>query len=160
MQPSPLEGGYGSMFLKNRSAAAQGAEPQRAAGIPIVSQKPPPRPHQQQQHGAASAPRRGHQARPPAGPRETGVVGVVKDNFGFIRCADREGDIYFNLGAAPSGISPGTEVSSCLNAERCLTLALDSPERGFLAGILFSGGARGSGFGGGPRGARPRHRGL
>lgn len=47
------------------------------------------------------------------GRRETGIVAVVKEGFGFIRCAEREARVFFHFSQFPAGRPPaaGDEVS-------------------------------------------------
>ncbi|CAM9370447.1 unnamed protein product, partial [Hapterophycus canaliculatus] len=41
---------------------------------------------------------------------EQGRVCSLKDSFGFVRCMDRPGDLFFHLTEAPPNISVGDEV--------------------------------------------------
>lgn len=47
------------------------------------------------------------------GQRETGFIAVVKDGFGFIRCAERDARVFFHFSQIPSEhrVQPGDEVS-------------------------------------------------
>lgn len=47
------------------------------------------------------------------GRRETGMVAVVKEGYGFIRCAEREARVFFHFSQFPAGHppAPGDEVS-------------------------------------------------
>lgn len=47
----------------------------------------------------------------PDAPREQGRVCSIKDNnFGFVRCVDRPGDLFFHLTEAPQDVNVGDEV--------------------------------------------------
>lgn len=47
---------------------------------------------------------------PPPMPMERGVVVAIKDSFGFVSCADRDGDLFFHLSEAPVDIEMQDEV--------------------------------------------------
>ncbi|TMW64052.1 hypothetical protein Poli38472_014169 [Pythium oligandrum] len=47
---------------------------------------------------------------PPPMPTERGVVVSVRDNFGFVSCVDREGDIFFHMSEAPVDVELQDEV--------------------------------------------------
>ncbi|CAM9258999.1 unnamed protein product, partial [Phaeothamnion confervicola] len=49
-------------------------------------------------------------APPPPPKREQGRVATLREQFGFIQCCDRPGDLFFHLSVAPDGISIGDEV--------------------------------------------------
>ncbi|CAM9754667.1 unnamed protein product [Ectocarpus sp. 12 AP-2014] len=58
----------------------------------------------QQRHGQQNQ-------RPEAsGEREQGRVCSIKESFGFVRCTDRPGDLFFHLTEAPPNINVGDEV--------------------------------------------------
>jgi len=42
--------------------------------------------------------------------RENGIVQSIKETFGFLRCSERQGDLFFSLSQAPREISVGDEV--------------------------------------------------
>lgn len=46
----------------------------------------------------------------PSGKREQGRVCALKESFGFVRCMDRPGDLFFHLTEAPPNVSVGDEV--------------------------------------------------
>lgn len=46
----------------------------------------------------------------PDAKREQGYVCFIKENFGFVRCVDRTGDLFFHLTEAPQDINIGDEV--------------------------------------------------
>lgn len=45
-----------------------------------------------------------------SGEREQGRVCALKESFGFVRCMDRPGDLFFHLTEAPPNINIGDEV--------------------------------------------------
>lgn len=45
-----------------------------------------------------------------SGEREQGRVCSLKESFGFVRCMDRPGDLFFHLTEAPPNINVGDEV--------------------------------------------------
>lgn len=45
-----------------------------------------------------------------SGEREQGKVCSLKESFGFVRCMDRPGDLFFHLTEAPPNINVGDEV--------------------------------------------------
>lgn len=42
--------------------------------------------------------------------REQGRVCSMKESFGFVRCMDRPGDLFFRLSEAPANVNVGDEV--------------------------------------------------
>lgn len=54
--------------------------------------------------------------------REYGVISSIRDTYGFIRCADREGRIFFHVSAlvdiSENMLRPGLEVSFCPSIEK------------------------------------------
>lgn len=63
--------------------------------------------------------------------REQGRVCSMKESFGFIRCVDRPGDLFFHVREAPSNINIGDEVDFLVGiGDRCYELyvrILDAP---------------------------------
>jgi cold shock CspA family protein len=59
--------------------------------------------------GGSERDRRDQQRGPPM-PVERGFVVSMRENFGFVSCADREGDLFFHVTEAPVDVQLGDEV--------------------------------------------------
>lgn len=67
------------------------------------------------------------------GAREQGRVCSVKDSFGFVRCVDRPGDLFFHLTEAPPNLVVGDEVDFFVGTGgRCGLRSSVSPPIGML----------------------------